>query len=77
VLDTTTMATLYINFSRPGNDLTAKYFYTIIGVHDGEISVNMMRGTMKKIGRKKLEDAWTRGICKAKFPESLKNLERA
>ncbi|GMT27152.1 hypothetical protein PFISCL1PPCAC_18449, partial [Pristionchus fissidentatus] len=69
VIDTTTMKTLSIKFPRRTVDNSTNC-YQIVGVHRGEISV--LRTTIaRETGR------FTYQMCKAKFPEALKNIARA
>ncbi|GMT17876.1 hypothetical protein PFISCL1PPCAC_9170 [Pristionchus fissidentatus] len=72
VLDTTTMEILSIKLPERMNYSTYHYYF-IVGVHEGEITVSRS-STTTKVGNK-----WetTHEICKAKFPEILKKLERA
>ncbi|GMT17874.1 hypothetical protein PFISCL1PPCAC_9172, partial [Pristionchus fissidentatus] len=75
VLDTTTLETLSLKLPRPVNDSRTKYRYNIVGVHGGEITVKRTKG--EQWVRLYYSNQLTVEICKAKFPEALKNLERA
>ncbi|GMT25713.1 hypothetical protein PFISCL1PPCAC_17010, partial [Pristionchus fissidentatus] len=68
---TTTMEILSIKLPERMNNSNYHYYY-IVGVHGGEIAVR--RETRTRVGEKEKE---TYEICKAKFPEALKQLEEA
>ncbi|GMT25675.1 hypothetical protein PFISCL1PPCAC_16972, partial [Pristionchus fissidentatus] len=71
VLDTTTMEILSLKLQERMNNSIYQYYF-VAGVHEGEIT--MRRTTRTEVGDK---EELTFEICNAKFPEALKNCEKA